>query len=208
MLQFFSPNSLLGRWLAFLLDALFICLAWLVCSLPIVTIGASTAAVHVVARNWALERSDCDLKNYFRAFRENLRSGTAVWLILLVPLALIVLNGYYVWFSTAVLPDIAHWMVALSVVVWLATAVWAFPLQAIFENKPLRTVTNALRIAGSHFTSTLILMILFAFAILCTLLFPFALGLYVPAAVFLSARISWNVFRKLVAQQDETDEGE
>ena len=39
-MHFISPNSPLGRWLSFLLDALFICVAWAICSLPVITIGA------------------------------------------------------------------------------------------------------------------------------------------------------------------------
>lgn len=202
MLHIFSPNSTVGRWLAFFLDALFISLAWTVCSLPIVTIGASTSALHHVAQNWMRDRSDCDLKNYFRAFRDNFKGGTAVWLILLAPLAVILLNAYLVWIAGVEMPGIAQWMVLLTFFLWMATAVYAFALQATFENTPMRTVTNALRIAASHLTTTMILVLLFGLAIFCTLLFPFGLFLYVPACVFLSARPTWNVFCKVVEFSD------
>lgn len=216
MLQFFSPNSPFGRWMSFFLDALLISVAWAVCSLPIVTIGASTAALHCVAQNWMRDRSDCDLKTYFRAFKENFKGGTAVWLILLVPLALILFNAYIVWFSVAEVPTAANWAVIITAVVWMAAAVYAFALQATFENTPMRTVTNALRIAASHFTTTLILILLFGFAIFCTLLFPLGAFLYVPACVFLAARPTWNVFKKVMDRPDvqcgddsgETDEGD
>lgn len=202
MLQLFSPNSPLGRWLAFFLDALLISVAWAICSIPIVTIGASTAALHRVAQNWMRERSDCDLKAFFRAFKENLRGGTAVWLILLVPLAVILFNAYIVWISSAETPQFAQWMVIVTAVIWMATAVYAFALQAIFENTPMRTVGNALRIAASHFTTTLILILLFGFAIFCTLLFPPGSFLYVPLCVFLSARPTWNVFSRVMDRPD------
>ena len=204
MLQIFAPNSPLGRWLAFFLDALLISLAWAVCSLPIVTIGASTSALHCVAQNWVRDRADCDLKNYFRAFRDNLRGGTAVWLILLVPLLIILLNGYIVWFSSAEMPEFLQWMVVLSAVVWMAAAVYAFALQATFENTPTRTVGNALRIAASNFTTTLVLILLFGFAIFCTLLFPMGFFLYVPVGIFLSARPTWNVFSRIVQRGENS----
>ncbi len=202
MLHIFSPNSTVGRWLAFFLDALFISLAWAVCSLPIVTIGASTSALHYVAKNWMQSRSDCDLKTYFRAFRDNFKGGTAVWLILLVPLAVILLNAYLVWIAGVEMPKITQWMVLLTFFLWMATAVYAFALQATFENTPMRTVTNALRIAVSHLTTTLILVLLFGLAIFCTLLFPFGLFLYVPACVFLASRPTWNVFTKVIELPD------
>ncbi len=202
MLQFFHPNSLIGRWLAFFLDALLISLAWAVCCIPVVTIGTATAALNRVAINWMRDRSGCDLKTYFMALRENLKGGTAVWLILLLPLAVILWNGYIVFFTEAELPKIAWWMVLLTAVVWMATAVYAFALQAVFENTAFRTVGNALRIAASHFTTTLILVLLFGLAIFLTLLFPLGTFLYVPACAFLAARPTWNVFTKVLARPE------
>lgn len=202
MLQFFSPNSTFGRWMGFLLDALLICIAWAVCSLPVVTIGASTAALHRVAHNWMLERSDCDLKNFFSAFKENFKAGTVVWLILLVPLALILYNAYAIWIALVESTSVVRWMILLTAALWLATAVYAFALQAIFENTPLRTITNALRIAVSHIVTTVILMVMFLLAIFCTLVFPYGAFLYVPFCVFLSARPVWGVFRKVIGRDD------
>lgn len=198
MLRFLSPNSPLGRWMIFFLDALLISLAWTICSIPILTIGASTAALHVIARNWMLKRTDCDLKTFFRAFRGNLRRGTVVWSILLIPMLLLLYTAYTVWFSTAEVPAPLHWMTAAGVIIWMAIAVYAFPLQAIFENTPIRTVTNAMRIAAAHLLPTLILLLLFGVALFCTVLFPPGAFCYIPIAVFLSARVSWNVFKKLV----------
>ncbi|MBQ8833439.1 MAG: YesL family protein [Oscillospiraceae bacterium] len=204
MLNFLSPNSPLGRWLAFFLDALLISVAWAVCSLPVVTIGASTSALHRVALNWMRDRSDCDLKNFFAAFRENLKGGTAVWLILLVPLAVILFNAYAVWIALVEASSAAKWMILLTLVVWMAAAVYAFALQAAFENPPMRTVVNALRIAASHLTTTLILIGLFALAVFCTLVFPYGAFLYVPVCVFLAARPTWNVFVKVMGNPDVT----
>lgn len=202
MFQFLSPNSTVGRWLAFLLDALLISLAWMLCSLPVVTIGASTSALHYVAKNWMMDRSGCDLKTYFRAFRDNFKAGTVVWLILLMPLAVILANAYLVWIAEVEMPKIAQWMVLLTFFLWMAAAVYAFALQATFENTPMRTVTNALRIAVSHLTTTLILVLLFGLAIFCTLLYPPGSFLYVPACIFLAARPTWNVFAKVIELPD------
>ena len=202
MLNLLSPNSTLGRWLAFLLDAVLVSIAWAICCLPVVTIGAATSALHRVAQNWMRDRSDCDLRNYIDAFKTNFKGGTLVWLILLVPLAVILFNAYAAWIALVETSTAARWLILISFVIWMAAAVYAFALQATFENTPLRTVTNALRIAASHFLTTLILIVLFAFAIFCTLIFPFGAFVYVPFCVFLSARPTWNVFMKVTGRSD------
>ena len=206
-MHFISPNSLLGRWLSFLLDALFISVAWAVCSLPVVTLGASTAALNRVAQNWMKDRSDCDLRHFFQAFRENLKSGTVVWLILLVPLAFILFNAYATWIALVETSVAAKWMILISAVLWMAVAIYAFALQATFENTPMRTVMNALRIAASHLPKTLILVAMFALGIAAAVIFPYGAFLYTPFFVFLAARPIWNVFVKVMAMPEVTVAG-
>lgn len=203
-MHFISPNSPLGRWLAFLLDALLISVAWAVCSLPIVTMGAATAALNRVAQNWMKDRSDCTLRNFFAAFKDNLKGGTLVWLILLVPLAVILFNAYATFIALVETTAAAKWMILISAALWMAVAIYALALQATFENAPLRTVMNALRIAASHLPTTLILVVLFALTIAAFLVFPYGAFAYTPFCVFLAARPIWNVFIKVIAMPEVT----
>lgn len=198
MFQFLSPDSTFARWMSFGLDALLIGIAWLVCALPVVTLGASTAALNRVAQNWMRERSGCDLRHFFTAFRENFKGATMVWLILLVPLCLIGFNAYAAWIAAVELSGAVKWMIVVTALLWIATAIYAFALQALFENRPMRTVVNALRIAVSNLLTTIILIALFAFAVFCFLVLPAGAFLYTPACVFLSARPIWNILQKVM----------
>lgn len=201
-MHFLSPNSFLGRWLAFLLDALLICVAWAICSLPLITLGASTAALNRVAQNWMRTRSDCTIGEFFRAFKENLKGGTWIWLILLLPLSVILFNVNAVWFVKLEATPLANWLILASAVLWVATAIYAFALQAAFENTPLRTVINALRLALLNPIRSVILVALFAGAIYCAYIFPFLAFVYAPFCVFLAARPVWGVFRKVMDLQE------
>ena len=203
-MHFISPNSPLGRWLGFLLDALFVSVAWAICCLPIVTLGAATAALNRVAQNWMKDRSGCTLADFFRAFRENFKGATLVWLILLPPLAIILFNAYATWIALVGTTAAGKWLILLSAVLWMAVAIYAFALQATFENKPLTTVMNALRIALSHLPTTLILVALFGLSVGATLLLPYGAFAYAPFCVFLAARPVWNVFKKVMAMPEVT----
>ncbi len=206
-MHFISPNSPLGRWLAFLLDALFISVAWAICCLPIFTLGAATAALNRVAQNWMKDRSGCTLVDFFRAFRENFKGATKIWLILLPPLAIILFNAYATWIALAGTTVTGKWLILISAVLWMAVAIYAFALQATFENKALTTVMNAVRIALSHLPTTLILVVLFALSVAATLLLPYGAFAYAPFCVFLAARPIWNVFKKVIAMPEVTVEG-
>ena len=201
-MHFLSPNSLLGRWLAFLLDAFLISVAWFVCSVPIVTLGASTAALNRVAQNWMRERSGCTLKDFFAAFKENFKGGTLVWLILLMPFCVIGFNAYAVWIAGVEASAVAKWMTGITAALWIATAVYAFALQAAFVNTPVRTVLNGLRLAVFNLGRSVVLVVMFAVAIVCAYFFPFAAFAYTPFCVFLAARPVWGVFKKVMDLQD------
>lgn len=207
MFQLFSPDSIFGRWMGFLFDALLISIAWAVCCLPVVTIGASTAALHRVAMNWMRRRADCDLGNFFAALRDNFRNGTVIWLLLIVPLALIVFSAYAVWIALVPTSAVVKWMIFAAALMWTATAVYAFSLQAVFENTPVRTLFNALRIALCNIGTTVILVAMIALAIFCTLVLPYGAFLYIPFCVFLSARPVWNIFEAVMRNPDVIVDG-
>lgn len=194
--------------MSFFLDALLISILWAILCIPVITIGASTAALHRVAHNWMRSRSECTVKDFLEAFVSNFKGGTAVWLILLIPLAVILFNAYAVWIASVETSSLAKWLVLISAVIWIGTAAYAFSLQAIFENKPLRTVTNALRIAASYIITTLILISMFALSMFLTVLIPPGVVLFVPACVFLSARPIWRVFRKVMEMPEVKTDSE
>ncbi len=203
-MHFISPNSPLGRWLTFLLDALFISVLWALLCLPVVTLGASTVALNRVAHNWMKDRSDCSVKYFWQAFRENLKGGTKIWLILLLPLAIIGFNAYAAFIALVATSNVADILILVSMALWISVAVYAFSLQALFENPPLRTVLNALRIALSNLGTTIILAVLFALAMVATLLLPFGAFAYAPFCAFLAARPVWNVFKRVMAMPEVT----
>ena len=58
-------------------------LYWVICSLPIFTIGASTSAL-LYASMKLHDREGYVTSNFFSSFKENFKQSTAMWLILLM----------------------------------------------------------------------------------------------------------------------------
>ena len=75
--KFFGAISRLG-------DLVILNILFLACSIPIVTIGASITAMYSVTKKMAEEREGYILKSFFKAFKENFRQSTVMWLILLI----------------------------------------------------------------------------------------------------------------------------
>ena len=83
---------------------------WLVCSLPIVTIGASTTALFYVTLKMAEDRDDGLTRMFFKAFRENFKPATKLWLILLAVGSFLAADGFVLrrMWSENIFLDAAH----------------------------------------------------------------------------------------------------
>lgn len=65
-------------------DLVILNLIFVLCSLPIITIGASTTALYGVTKKMAGNREGYIFRNFFQLFKENFRQSTVMWIILLV----------------------------------------------------------------------------------------------------------------------------
>ena len=91
MNRIFGIDSPLMKALMKIGDLLCLSILWLAFSLPIVTIGASSAALYAAVHH-CLRRQEAGLwKNFWNAFRENFVRSTLAWLIELAVLALFAL---------------------------------------------------------------------------------------------------------------------
>ena len=84
MLQgLFNYDNPVWRFIGKLGDLIILNVLWIVCSIPIFTIGASTTAVYYVTLKMVRDEEDSTIKSFFRSFKSNFKQATAIWLILL-----------------------------------------------------------------------------------------------------------------------------
>lgn len=148
-------------------------LLWALCSLPIVTAGASTTALYSVAMKIAEEREGDLTKQFFQAFRENFKQATAVWLILLAVGAFLGGDIYVLTHlrSSATGTPAIFWTLVLALVIAACIAyavelIFVFPLIARVENTTRAMLVNALLIGTHYLNCTLVVFAIhFAMAV-------------------------------------------
>ena len=82
-MRLFSYDSKFSQIMLKLCYGCYLNLLWMVCSLPVFTAGAATAALYDVTLRLAREEEPPLTRQFFKAFRENFRQATILWLILL-----------------------------------------------------------------------------------------------------------------------------
>ena len=178
-MKFFSVDSPLYRFLSRVLDILKLNFLWILGSLPVFTIGASTTAAMSVALKLADDEEGYITKSYFEAYKANFKQGVPMGLIFLVAWYAVYLDfqlfgAVFEYGDVGVLlaravknnPVILLIIGMVSVFLVIIAMIYSFPLLARYENTVVRTIQNSMDISRKYFGKTLILVILVAAEVL------------------------------------------
>lgn len=92
----FDPNSAFFRGMERVWTLVVLNVLWVLCSLPVVTIGPSTAALYQVLGKVIQGEDSHTARKFFAAWRENFKCALLVWLPML---AVLVLCGFDLYFA-------------------------------------------------------------------------------------------------------------
>ena len=158
-MEIFSPDSPIYRFMRNLTDLLVINVLWVLCSLPVITLGPATIAAFDVTMKMAGDEEGHVGKQFWEAFRKNLKTG--------IPYGLLLLAGcYMVWLDFSLFEQLEEHPFLLLVCGWvggfalLMMFLYAFALQARYRNTVLRTLKNSADIAIRYFLRTILLIVL------------------------------------------------
>ena len=214
-MNFFSYDSRFSQILLKLCYSCYLNLLWLICSLPIFTIGASTTALYYTSLKIIRDLEGNVTQTFFRSFKENFRQSTIIWMIML-GLGLFLAADFYIIYylrqsantSMAVFWTILTAVLIAVTIIYLIVLFMIFPLQASVINTTANMFKNAFLI-GTHYLFAPILVFAVHF-----LMFFLVVSVFTPLIVFgegFCALISSYILNNLlilVTTPKETEEEE
>ena len=202
-MKFLSYDSPFGQFLLKVCYACYLNLLWMVCCIPIFTIGASTTALYYTSLKIVRDEDHDLTRMFFRAFRENFRQSTVLWLILLAAGLFLAGDGYLAYRlraastgAPAVLWTLILALVIGAAVVYTIVLLFVFPLVASVSNTNWAMLKNSFFIGTRYlFCTILVFAVHFAmfFAVVSIFTPLFILGEGVCALI--SAYLMDNVLR-------------
>ena len=214
MKNLFNLENPIFQFLNQVFDLLMVNFLCIVCSLPIVTAGAAIAAMNKVTQDMVLEEDKGVFKRFFRAFRDNFKQATLVWLVLLVAFIAMVCNGLivYVFFSAST------WLyVALAIPSFVILSMGCYLLHLIpryegsvkehAKNSMILTVVKLPRSIALVALAVAPVLVLYISrqAFLQTLVFWIIIG--IAFLSFVQANVLKEVFRQLEKGQNSVSVG-
>ena len=208
MFSFLSPDSRFMQGVSRFADLVILNVLILLTSLPLFTVGASVSAAYTLTFRMLRSKEEPVVKSYFRAFRENFRQGTALWLILLVAAvpALIYFDRFFTMegsFHYLFVPFLTVFVLAVC------AGSFAFPLTSQFQNSLAGTLRNALLLTLANLPRALAAAVinllplglyLFQYELFLKVSFLW-FALYFSAAAYMNAAILWKVFKPFYPEE-------
>lgn len=174
-----------------IVELMYVGILWFLCSVPIVTLGAATAAMYEVLLKAAKDHEGYLTKSFFEAFKGNLKQGIRIWLPIMLAGILFIVNLFY--YGVLGNGDFMLQTVVFAILLVIVTALFSyvFPVMAKFENTTMGHVRMAgmLALRNPGWTIALVIIqLLTLFVIWFFVYFPllFIMGFsgYVQAVIF------------------------
>jgi len=205
---FFNLDGPVYRIGSIIADILILGIFWILLAIPVVTIGASTSAVYYVFTKRVNGREGYLWQDFWRSFRQNFITATAVWLTLLVIFVLLIFNITY----AGLLEDMAGIVLAVQFVIFVQTtfvAMYAFPLISRFEMGYREVIKTAFFLANRHILMTISNAVLLAACVLMVFMQPMFIFFMVGVYCYFSSFLIVKAFKKYRPDMDlETNTGE
>lgn len=196
-------------------DLIILNILFVICSLPVFTIGATTTAMYYVVLKMVKNEESYISRNFFRSLKQNFKQATIIWLALLAGAVLLFFDFNIVSQagSVGMFKFIAIGLYFI-LLLWGMIFVYVFPLLAKFDNTVKNTLKNALKMAVCHFPWTILLLAITCVPMFFTLNYGAVLmiGLFFWPAIgfaltsFLNSKIFTKIFARYIPEEEEEKE--
>ena len=184
-----NPDSPVMSFWKKLTDFVILNVLWAVGCLPVITIGASTAAMHRCVMQQQIHGDISAFKDFWKAYRQNFNQATGLFLVEAVVICIFLMDIQIVWrmeTQTGVMNVI--WIIMLFVLLIPALSV-LLPLQAQFENSFFATLKKAWLMAMLHLPAALLVTLINGIPLLMSVFMP---------RLFLKSLMLWFLFGRVL----------
>ena len=203
----FNPENALMITMTQITDCIFLSLFWLLGCFPVVTAGASFAALYDATFRAFRKREKNSWQRFGRVYRENWKAGILPTLVFLAAVTA-GSRGLILLWNAAVAGSVS-WMLfsagAFVGVAFLGVVSVLFPVLSRFENSTAGLLRNTVLLALGNLPRTLGLGLLNAVTVFLCVRFVFPLFFLPSLAALLGSLFIEPMFRPFMPEEDAAD---
>ena len=205
-MNIFKIDSPIFNGLSRIADIFLLNLLWILCSIPIITIGASTTALYYCMMKINREKDSGIIGMFFGSFRQNFKQGCILTIFFIFSGVFLYVDIQACKAIGGVLKNIIIVILLVLVVIWGVMISYTFPLLAQFDNTLKNILKNSILLAISNIKKTVPIFILNAVPVVLFFWLPYAFVFCVPLLLtfgvalvsFINSKILISVFDKYI----------
>ena len=191
-MRFNWTDNVVMRALGKIGDMICLNVMWLICCIPLITIGASTTALYTVMLRMVKNEEGYIFRGFLKAFKSNFKQSTLIWLILLLLGVVWTVDFRVAGFMPGMAGIILSAIFLALGFILLSVMIYIFPLTARYENGIKATFKNALILTVAKLPYTLLMVAIVVAAVFASLWSAFTLLFSLPLWLIIGgALIAW-----------------
>ena len=191
------------QFLSKMADLMWLNILTMICCIPVFTAGAALTALDYMALKIVRNEEGYITKGYFKAFKENFKQSTLIWLVFLVVGGVLAVDYRIMTTADIELNGVVRMLILVFCMLTLFTLMYVFPVQAKFANPVKVTIWNSFVFGIVQFPKTILMLVLYVL--------PYVLGYFLPQilpVVFvfclsLPALLSAKLYNKFFLRMEE-----
>ena len=202
MREFFSLDGPFNKYGGMIADMIILSFMWVLFSVPIITIGASTTAMFYVSTRRIANREGYITRDFWESFKANLKKSTIIWVFMLLLIWLI-------WFNInnmEVVGGLAVIIFPAQIILLIEIALmssYIFPMTARFDMSIKQLLKSSFFMANRHLLTSITCLLLLVAAVLAFFIMP-PLALFLGPGMYawLSSYMIMRIFKRYRPEMD------
>ena len=189
-------------------------LLFILCSIPIITIGPSLTALYHCMLRTVKGNNNGTVKTFFRAFKDNFIQSLLIWILFLFVLLILLLNIRFLSHTGNSMSKLFIYFSLAFAVLLTIEFLYVFPVISAFSGSIKNHMKNALLFAVMHFPSTLLIVVisllpmymtyqdleLMPLYAACWFFFGFGLTAYI------NSKLLYRMFKPYLGEEEDVNE--
>ena len=160
--KFFNMDNKFFSMMGRAADLMILNIVFIICCLPIVTIGASLTALHYVTLKMVRNEESYIVKSFFKSFKQNFKQATIINLIMLLFGGLLYLDLNIINNMSGSMASVLHVLFIAFGIVYFVIFLYLYPVLAKFYNTIKHTFRNAFLMSIRHLPYTVLMALITA----------------------------------------------
>lgn len=205
MERLFSADGAVMHFLTRISDLCIISFLWLLCCLPLITIGASTTAAYYAMVKVVRKEKGTLMQEFFKSFRQNLKDSMIINAIYLVITGILIFNIYSMYQRIANIENnFAFQMLFIYIALLLLMiliGIYTYPVLSRFQMNRFTLIKFSILIMFRHFPTSLLLLAVFLVSFVAIVVCPFGV-IFVPGVcLYIYSSMMEKVLRKYMSEE-------